>query len=437
MNRLIGTCRLFFSVFLLASYAAGAQIPNGTPACHWSSPQLLESTKAAAFAMTDPVLTTTRAGDIYVAGRGPNVMTDTGDLTVQFPIVVYRIDRRGARTRLPTPAFNGVYAYPRLAVDDNAVHLFWGEPNSGDTSPRPRTVYPSGIQLETSKSIWTSTYVGGTWSPPRHVASSSTFQMMHLQQWNASSRSSPIQIPIPTGWLIRWFGVTGPASLPDVSLGDTYPLYPAILRPTPSQLLLGFIMNDRRNRGGINGVYAVRSTDTGRTMSAPIRIASAGSGGTRDLLMVQTPDGRVHAIWGAMANAGAFDAQRIGYASSRDTGKTWSAPSYYDPRQEFRHPQVVADRNNRIHLIYEVTVSGGQEHLPALFYTSRSTDRDWNAPIRLFDDTLSTFTPVMTATDRGDLVVLFTEQIGTRGKFPWYASAISYLRPGRDCMPSS
>jgi hypothetical protein len=442
MNLAVRSRLTIVCVLSMAGTVLPAQTPGASHACtpaRWSTPQLLEKRREDAFEVTSAVAATTRAGDIFVAGRGPDIWTDTS-VYLKVPFVAYRIDRHGKSTPLPAPAYYGDYAYPRLAVGNDTVHVFWGERDSAATWPKPRAIYPAVTSLRSSSSVWTSAYTG-TWSTPRRVAAYTVASWVLLQPWTNGPRSRTAQVPVigdPVGntWYLQWVGESASSDLPDLLLGGIDHLYPTVVLTAPRQLVLGYIINyttdSLRYR---NGVYAARSTDDGRALSAPVRIAPAGPGSARDVTITQTPDGLLHAVWGVSNEHTGLDAQRIGYAVSRDTAKSWTTATYLDAPQSIYHLQVVGDRYNRIHMVLQDLLPGADASTPALFYTTRSASSDWSKPTLLFGDTLSARAPVLTATDSGDPVLLLSQRLGMRGKFPWFASAISYLHPGRDCMP--
>lgn len=153
------------------------------------------------------------------------------------------------------------------------------------------------------------------------------------------------------------------------------------------------------------------------------------------MTVTQTSDKLLHIVWAETGERIGFAGKRIGYATSSDTGKSWSAPRYLDPKQLIRHPRVVADRDNNLHLVFQGSQPNGS-FWPALYHTVRPAGGDWSEPAILFGDTTSARHPELTITKAGELVLLFSQYLGMRGEHPWFASAISRLRPGRDCAVS-
>lgn len=336
-------------------------------------------------------------------------------------------------TRLSKPPFEGEFYSPRGIVADDGFHVFWAEPESTATPPPPRPHYKN--YLPVVRGIWTSTYHGGAWSTPKFVMS--RFQSnWRFSQGSARPDWSPELSLAFAGlssgrWTISWISLQGgPTGISDVSVG-TVPLYMALSNPAPSHLVLGYISSDRAIAGDRNSVFAIRSTDGGRSCSAPVRIALSGQQPASDLAMLQGSKAVLYAIWARNTSGETFGAQSIGYSSSRDTGKTWSAPEYWDTGETFQNLRVVVDGTNRIHVVYQTTLPDGI--WPALVYTSRTATSPWRKPVHIFGDTLSARAPEMATSTSGEVVLLLSKAIVKAEQCPKFASAVSYLRAETAC----
>lgn len=394
---------------------------------HWSAPRLLEQREEDAFEVTNAALASNSRGDIFIAGRGP-VQFGEALGTVAFPFAAYKISAQGEITRLPTPVHKGVFGMPRMAIVDDTVHLFWGEL---ERTPelQDRTSYPNVSTTSTAKAIWTASYTDAGWSEPRFLSSFIDVNFEYLRYSIRGGNSSTLQVPVvgipARGYGFRWVGMDGSAAIPDhVAPEGSNFFYPWIVYPGPEEIVVGYIAPD-------NGysVAVVRTSDNGQTWSEPVYIAHENS---RDVVLAQTPDKRLHAIWSVTRPDNLFAGRRLGYAVSSDGGRSWSEPAYpVETDQMIEQPRLVADRYNNLHLIYlsyPERFSGGH-----IYYTTRSADTAWKAPVKPFGEIRSDYNIGLITTNDGELVFHFGQYLGIRGEYPWAASSISRLRPGKDC----
>jgi hypothetical protein len=70
---------------------------------------------------------------------------------------------------------------------------------------------------------------------------------------------------------------------------------------------------------------------------------------------------------------------------------------------------------------------------PTLAHASRTATGSWSRTARLFGDTLRARAPELATTASGEPVLVFATYLGMNGKYPVFASAVSYLRDGRAC----
>jgi len=161
----------------------------------------------------------------------------------------------------------------------------------------------------------------------------------------------------------------GSAPIPDLRFGgSTAFYYPWIVYPGPSEIVVGYVAPDDRY-----SVKVVRSSDSGRSWSEPLRIAP---GRARDVTLVETANGVLHAIWNEDREGRGYSGQRIGYAVSSDTERSWTAPTYLDGKQQIWHYRVVADRYDNLHLVFQGQLPGTPDFRAALYYTTRSPEGD-------------------------------------------------------------
>jgi hypothetical protein len=315
--------------------ALGAQKSASTSTCAadgWTAPRLIDVGAAGPFEITKPAIASGPRGDLYVVGRGPVVYSDSG-LYLDVPFVALVVHPNGTTTRLGKPPFGGEFYAPRIGVSGDGLQVSWGEPDSTAAAPAPRARYQDVIM--TVKGIWASTYAAGRWSPPRLAAASfSANWHPWATGWARPDWSPAVQFAfagLSRGrWTIGFLNAHGtPAGIGDLDVGMP-PLATTLLSPAPSQLVLGYVANDPSAPGDKASVFAVRSTDGGRSWGAPVRIAQSGPHPARDLALVRTPDGLLHAVWARTTSGMTFGAEVVGYAVSRDTGRTWSAPQYWD-----------------------------------------------------------------------------------------------------------
>jgi hypothetical protein len=231
---------------------------------------------------------------------------------------------------------------------------------------------------------------------------------------------------VATSIKIIWLGLDGSPAIPDLSYGRAARFYPALAYPGPSEIVFGYIAPEDDY-----SIYVVRSSDNGQSWSERVRIAP---GPARDVTLVTTNDGLLHAIWNYDPERRRYHGQQIGYAVSADTGRSWTAPTYLDPKQQVWKPAVVADREGNLHLIFQDGLFGPEP--PRLRYTTRPAGGDWSRPTLLLGDTVGSRDPELIITNTGELALLFVLQLGMRGERRWWGSAVSFLRPGRDCVLS-
>lgn len=158
-------------------------------------------------------------------------------------------------------------------------------------------------------------------------------------------------------------------------------------------------------------------------------------------MLVVTRNGLLHAIWTDNSRGPkSFVGERIGHAVPSDTGTSRTAPTYVVAKEAILRFRAVADRKDNLHLVYQDirqdSLPGwGFQALPVLYYTTYSADGDWSEPTVLFGDTVTAREPELTVTSTGEVAMLFGQYLGgMRGELPWFASAVSFLRPGKDCM---
>jgi hypothetical protein len=417
---------------LVSSSVVNAQTSDSARACtasQWSAPRVL-----AQFDVTSASLAAGQDGEVFILGRGPYLETDTS-LYVNDPFVAFRIGPDGKPTRLPAPLFAGDFANPRGGVVNGTLHVFWGEADSTATLPTPRAQYAHHVLA--ARGIWTSSYAEDRWSPPKFVGRFFNTNWLLAKGWARADWSSAINLAVvgipATHWTIRWLNAMGSSTVPDLDLGVP-PLYTTLMSPAPSQVVLGYIANDPSVPNDQNSVFAIRSTNDGRSWSTPVRIALSGQHQARDLTMVQSPNGQLHAIWSRNTSGEIFGGQMIGYSVSRDSGQSWSTPEYWNPGATLRNPRAVSDSENTIHLVYQTSLPDGW---PTLTYTSRSVGSSaWAAPRPAFSDTLSARMPELTRATSGDVLLFFAQRRSKAGRLGRFESAISYLRTRRPCMPS-
>jgi hypothetical protein len=289
--------------------------------------------------------------------------------------------------------------------------------------------------LPAIRGIWTSTYDGSAWSTPRFVAARFQSVWRFSQGWARHDWSPDVALAFAglsrSRWTVSFLNLEGtPSGISDVDVGSI-PLYMALVSPGPSQLVLGYISNDRTIPNDRNSVFAIRSTDGGRSWSAPVRIALSGQQPASDVAIVQSPDAMLHAVWERNTSGETFGAQSIGHSVSRDLGKSWSPPEYWDTGETFMNLKVVAGMGGRIHVVYQALLPDGIR--PALVYTSRSATSQWQKPVRIFGDTVSARAPELAITASGDVVLLLSKLLGMDGGLPKFASAVSYLHAGTAC----
>ena len=441
MSEMRVSMRLLSCLTLLVSAMPSAlrsQAPAPTRKCtaaEWSSPRLLDLGAGSPFEISDPRIASGTRGELYILGRGPVIESPSGPY-LELPFVAVTLDRSGKVTRLSKPPFGGEFYSPRGIVAGDGLHVFWAEPDSTAAAPPPRARYAH--YLPAIKGIWTSTYDGGAWSAPSFVMARFQSIWRFSRGWARPDWSPEVGLAfaglLRSRWTVSFLNLQGtPSGISDIDVG-AIPQYMALISPAPSQLVLGYISNDRAISDDRSSVFAIRSTDGGLSWSAPVRIALSGQQPASDVAIVQSPDAVLHAVWERNTSGETFGAQSIGYSVSRDLGKSWSAPEYWDTGETYLNLKVVADGGGGIHVVYQATLPDGIR--PALVYTSRTATSQWQKPVRIFGDTVSARAPELAKAASGNVVLLLSKLIGMNGQYPKFASAVSYLHAGRECAPT-
>lgn len=136
----------------------------------WSESKVVASTDSAAQDMTDKWLVPDESGDVYVLGRGANIVVDDTLLRVAKSFVAYKILDNGLIETIPAPPYYANFALPRGVVVNDTLHLLWGE---DDTVSVLQMQKQSSYQahFHNVKRVWMANFSSGQWSEPISVAS--------------------------------------------------------------------------------------------------------------------------------------------------------------------------------------------------------------------------------------------------------------------------
>jgi hypothetical protein len=147
---------------------------------------------------------------------------------------------------------------------------------------------------------------------------------------------------------------------------------------------------------GKSPIVVSRSTDGGRTWSAPLEVSGTVTPGGffQDSLPAVGPDGTVYVVWDeTFTLQGGTTAMRLWIARSGDGGATFSAPMLVQDvvpevlhNAEYRHgtyPAMAVAPDGKVYVAWADNRFGDAD---ILLTTSSDKGRTWSAPVRVNDD---------------------------------------------------
>ncbi|MGN6697493.1 MAG: sialidase family protein, partial [Thermomicrobiales bacterium] len=154
---------------------------------------------------------------------------------------------------------------------------------------------------------------------------------------------------------------------------------PQIMQTRTGALLLSFFTYDwEQTPAKVIGSYVARSEDNGATWSAPTPVGTALAWTATSAKIIELDDGRLLIpLYGAMPGS---SAQRATAVVSADDGRTWPASSEVtiaaDPAVDFQEPALVALGGGKLLAVIRTARAGN------LAYTTDSADggRTWTPP---------------------------------------------------------
>ena len=277
-------------------------------ACTWSAGSAISGMPANA-TLRAPSSVTYR-GKILVAGNLVAV-SESG------PRPAAAIVLTDAGRRLPLPPGDFLFAYPKLVVDgEQRLHLLWGHAEG-----RPAFLaWPDALT-----EVWHASYDGKRWTSPERILKRRTVRWRDGPGQVVTDSRGTIHVIVP-GMLPR-----GTQPVVHLRLArarwesheiETYASSASLIALGGDSLLAALVGVDTALRASHNLLMIARSGDRGRTWTRPSAIGSLDKMGAR-LPLLEARDGVVHLSW-LQARSNALGDEDIRFASSRNSGATWS-----------------------------------------------------------------------------------------------------------------
>jgi hypothetical protein len=282
------------------------------PACTWSSGSVIAGMPDNA-TLRSPS-TVTYKGQTLIAGNLVAI-TETGPRPGTPAIILTESGRR-----VPLPPGDFIFAYPKLIVDGELrLHLLWAHAEG-----RPGFLtWPDALT-----EVWHASYDGMRWSTPEKL----------LKRRTVRWRDGPGQVIADSRGTVH---VIVPGMLPDgtqpvvhlrLTRGRweahnirTFASTASLVSLGGDSLLAALVGVDTALPESHNLLMLARSGDRGRTWTRPSAISTFDKKGAR-LPLLEARDNVVHLSW-LQSRSEALGDEDIRFASSRDTGVTWSPSS--------------------------------------------------------------------------------------------------------------
>ena len=245
------------------------------------------------------------------------------------------------------PAGPRLFAFPQIAaLGDSGLMLLWGEPDSvsGDFDPLNQRI----------SQVWWARHAAVGWSRAAELFGESARVWSYGQHTEpVLGRDGVLHHAVPTPHALRYLrwdrGAWTVSKVPRIP-GASYAS--VALTDGGRTIVIAYVAAVEHATVDVNSVFVVRSADRGASWSAPVLVSRSGDTPALEAQLSADPAGVLHLVW-MQDTTRDFTPEILRHVSSRDNGRTWSAPKDTHPPQGFSILRTAMDSCGALHAIYQ------------------------------------------------------------------------------------
>lgn len=363
----------------------------------WSSPAFVSALRFGGM-LKEPEVVGQGASQFVIGNDIPILEVPTS----HKPLAVIRLPDRS----LSLPPGDGLFVFPRAAVDDSGVlHMIWGEPD-----------YPPGNDTWGQWDITRLRYSyhdGARWSEQVELLARDEIQWGQNNRLVALDSAGRLHVIVEAGTqtgdetLVEMRHLTGGPDGWDVNRLETVDgmIYPSLVAGQNDSLYLSYVAGG--GFGNPNSVYVAQSTDGGRTWRVGRRVYTSRGRKAFDVRLLRSGTGSLHLIWREDRSAPAVPTHGFRHTMSVDGGETWSEledVAVADPIFSF---DAVIDECGAIHVAYDVMKADANGELLVRLAYVRWHD-GWIQPKPLFPKMVQAMNPGVGLDGEGNPILYFS-----------------------------